>query len=634
MSSKWYFVRDGKKEGPVSIEILKAMAMAQAVKPSDTVFQEGSSQWVAAGSVSGLFTTVVATVAPSPALAPAPLAEVTPTTTEQNAISPMPAQWFIARQRQKHGPYPFEQLHQWARTGVLLPTELVLGDSGKWQAAGSVAGLFDFPVAAVAEPLTPGSQTISPQSACSTNPLAAILADPKKRVLCIAGATGALCLILLCGGVFALVRSLAKPTDQVAQVAVTTQNKQSSKMIPETLPTRPANDTSRESPKDDPKDVSKDEPRDLPKDSPKDLPMIAPPQQQQGNEAAVQEFIKAEKARLDRLHGFDKVDYTKGPRGEALDQYNYKGVSYQGYKNADQRYVDHGHIASLDKTKDGKPLSEGMAYNGVPHGVHIWWHVNGMLDRLFVMKHGRTEGRYLLWDANGNLRHEQIFKNSMLHGVSTWYVPGEAKATFEFESGKPMFSRKGKTKAEFMTLLKYTASSYSDPAPGAFVGRFPADRFFEWVGEPDRKVGNGPRELWSGRFWYICSDGTVSFKAHTAPTNLIVLEDDQGRSGFDRRPDPKVEGNPQNGKVPPLSELQSPTIAPNLDAVVKLLGPPTERWATALDPKASIVVWNKGDSGWIAIYFLDGFPPVRGAILGYKVDRNEIDRLKKKWAKY
>jgi len=177
----------------------------------------------------------------------------------------MSSQWFIARQKQKHGPYPFEQLQQWARTGMLLPTEMVLGDSGKWQEAGSVAGLFDLPVAAVAVPVPSGSPTTatSAPTASYITPFAAIFADPKNRLLCIAGATGALCLILFCGGMFALVRSLAKPTDQVAQVAPTTQIKQSSKAIPGTLPTRPANDT----PKESPKELPKEQPKDLPKNS-------------------------------------------------------------------------------------------------------------------------------------------------------------------------------------------------------------------------------------------------------------------------------------------------------------------------------------------------------------------------------
>lgn len=37
----------------------------------------------------------------------------------------MTSLWYIARQRQKYGPYPFEHLQQWARTGMLLSSEMV-----------------------------------------------------------------------------------------------------------------------------------------------------------------------------------------------------------------------------------------------------------------------------------------------------------------------------------------------------------------------------------------------------------------------------------------------------------------------------------------------------------------------------
>lgn len=452
----------------------------------------------------------------------------------------MTPQWYIARQKQKHGPYPFEQLREWARSGVLLPTEMVLGDSGRWQEAGSVAGLFDLPVAAVAVPVTPTTATPTLTNS-STTPLAAILADPRKRVLCIAGATGALCLILLCGGVFALVRSLAKPNDQVAQVAPTTQNK-SSKTTPGTLPTRPANDT----PKESPKELPKEQPKDLPKELPKDLPRVAAPQQQRGNEASVQDFLRSEKARLDALHGFDKLDYTRGPKGERLEERleepgKAQGfIQQQGFVNAEGKFVAHGRRSQwfAKPFSDDRKVTEAWHYNGKFHGVVLWrYDKSFFVKALFVQVEGIRNGPFVSWDEKGVLRHEQSYKDGVRHGPSIWHSFEDGKVTFHFENGKLLFNRREKSKREFMALLKYAATSHSVgiafPTFSRDEWRFRREVFVDWIGEPDRKVEDEvqskkfPEAGWFGHYWYRCSDGVLDFKVNDRPSqDLVVLTQD------------------------------------------------------------------------------------------------------------
>src|SRR5262245_44434755 len=55
----------------------------------------------------------------------------------------MQGQWFVARGKQKEGPFAFAQLVEMARTGGLVPADMVL-ESGapRWRAAGEVEGLF------------------------------------------------------------------------------------------------------------------------------------------------------------------------------------------------------------------------------------------------------------------------------------------------------------------------------------------------------------------------------------------------------------------------------------------------------------------------------------------------------------
>jgi hypothetical protein len=55
----------------------------------------------------------------------------------------MQGHWFVARGKQKEGPFAFAQLVEMARTGGLVPADMVL-ESGapRWRAAGEVQGLF------------------------------------------------------------------------------------------------------------------------------------------------------------------------------------------------------------------------------------------------------------------------------------------------------------------------------------------------------------------------------------------------------------------------------------------------------------------------------------------------------------
>jgi hypothetical protein len=55
----------------------------------------------------------------------------------------MADQWYVAREKQKFGPYSTEQLKQFAAQGQVVPTDMLLKEGeGKWVAASTVDGLF------------------------------------------------------------------------------------------------------------------------------------------------------------------------------------------------------------------------------------------------------------------------------------------------------------------------------------------------------------------------------------------------------------------------------------------------------------------------------------------------------------
>jgi hypothetical protein len=68
----WYYARNGQHQGPVTSAQLKQMAAAGQIGPDDLVFKEGSTQWVAASTVAGLFPAGGVSTRPAPAPAPAP----------------------------------------------------------------------------------------------------------------------------------------------------------------------------------------------------------------------------------------------------------------------------------------------------------------------------------------------------------------------------------------------------------------------------------------------------------------------------------------------------------------------------------------------------------------------------------
>lgn len=247
-------------------------------------------------------------------------------------------------------------------------------------------------------------------------------------------------------------------------------------------------------------------------------------------------FAAKEKARLDDKYGFSKLDYSKGPNGEKLEERQEKQQSFQGFVNTKGEFVRHGRLViwavrPSQADPEGKKLGEAWVYNGKEHGVAFAWGNNGLLRQLFVERDNVFDGPLLQWDEKGVLRHEQQFTSGKIHGEAIWYS-ADGKKTFRFENGKLLFNRRDKTKSAFMDLLKYAATTYSDPRPGVFIGRYNRETFFAWVGEPDRKKGEGlsdtfPERLWTGRYWYTCSDGVLSFKVSIAPPqNLVTLEMD------------------------------------------------------------------------------------------------------------
>src|SRR5437870_1719460 len=55
MPDEWFYVKDKKKQGPVSFAQLQGLAAQGQIAPADMVLQGGTTKWAAAESVAGLF---------------------------------------------------------------------------------------------------------------------------------------------------------------------------------------------------------------------------------------------------------------------------------------------------------------------------------------------------------------------------------------------------------------------------------------------------------------------------------------------------------------------------------------------------------------------------------------------------
>lgn len=105
-------------------------------------------------------------------------------------------QWFFARQGQTKGPYTDGQLRALARSGQLLPDDLLsYSGAGKWIPAREVPNLF--PGAAPSPPLPPPSAP--PSEEASRSVLEPLLALPKPLLFAIFGGIGGLLGALLLG---------------------------------------------------------------------------------------------------------------------------------------------------------------------------------------------------------------------------------------------------------------------------------------------------------------------------------------------------------------------------------------------------------------------------------------------------
>lgn len=257
----------------------------------------------------------------------------------------MTDQWYLARDNQKHGPYSSAQLQEFARTGRILPSDMLLKDgTAKWVAASQVNGLFPPPnpkalpqaVPSPPQPV-PAAIPVTEQAAAdpfqgfgdgaSTRPTPASLPPfasktrnfftsnwtPKKIAIVGGSAAGAFLLLI----VLLMAMSGGGSTPNVA-----------------------------------------------------------------------------------------RVDFAKGPKGEEVFKVEEKKRVFMAFRDRAKKQVRHGLFIEFHDNEKAKKKVEGHFFAGQWHGKVMAWHDNGKQESERHFDKGKPVGTHKGWRTSGELAWE------------------------------------------------------------------------------------------------------------------------------------------------------------------------------------------------------------------------------------
>lgn len=160
----WFYVKDKKKVGPVTLDDLKRLLTANQLQPTDLIIKTGMQKWLPIHGVLDL-------------IPQKPPAAATPAPASTPAAGPK--EWFYVRNKVRSGPVSMQELKQLAGSGQLAPTDMVLKEgTQRWLAAKSLGELF--PGGAPA-PAAPSPVAAPPPAASAPEKKAPAPAEPSKE---------------------------------------------------------------------------------------------------------------------------------------------------------------------------------------------------------------------------------------------------------------------------------------------------------------------------------------------------------------------------------------------------------------------------------------------------------------------
>jgi uncharacterized membrane protein YhaH (DUF805 family) len=119
-AATWYYTREGKQNGPVTLAELKGFATAGTLNPRhDMVWQQGMTDWRPAGEVDGIFEKRVVAETSAPA-APAPSGPAQPAVLNPDPYAP-PAEIGVDSDALQHAAWPGARRRSYILMAMVVP---------------------------------------------------------------------------------------------------------------------------------------------------------------------------------------------------------------------------------------------------------------------------------------------------------------------------------------------------------------------------------------------------------------------------------------------------------------------------------------------------------------------------------
>ncbi|HSP41879.1 MAG TPA: DUF4339 domain-containing protein, partial [Luteolibacter sp.] len=119
-TATWYYTREGKQNGPVTLAELKGLATAGTLNPRhDMVWSQGMKDWQPAGEVDGVFEKRVAAETSAPAT-PAPAAPAPAAVLNPDPYAP-PAEIGVDSEALQHAVWPGARRRSYILMAMVLP---------------------------------------------------------------------------------------------------------------------------------------------------------------------------------------------------------------------------------------------------------------------------------------------------------------------------------------------------------------------------------------------------------------------------------------------------------------------------------------------------------------------------------
>ena len=481
MAKQWYYVKDGKRVGPVNPDQLKQLAAAGQLRPSDKVTCDGMQGWAEASKVKGLMPTNEPPPIPRPKASPSPTVAALPAKTQPHIPSNQTTQAVISPEKTTHdGPQAANRKGRGKKIALAVIAVLVL-----LFAIGKLGG-------------------------------------HKKNTIANPGTTPNVV------------------PEEATQVAA---GSASPITLPDFSKVDYSYDFSKDDYTTIPADAKRETRTHVIHDD-QDASMNGKFAEEEGYVTPSGKFIShgtfktwydeahAKKhyfARYlnDKLHGNVIVYHENGNKkfefcvvngemhGLRRDWEENGQLTWEGYFLTGKK-----HGVCKEWTNGGKLECEATYVRGVKEGPYTEWYPDGNKKKEQFFVAGEREGFGISWYDNGQKLDQVVFRKGAFHGrYQSWFEDGTLQEELMYDNGDVVYT-KGSSVAVFLRKLREICATHNRQGSYLWFGMYNKEILYREIGTPDREVSSGETEIWT----YNCGDGMVGLEFEKVAINIRLKE--------------------------------------------------------------------------------------------------------------